>query len=210
MGPPGSGKGTISSRIVQNFNLSYLASGDILRSHIRQQTSYGKQAKSFIEKGQLVPDELITSLIMEQLETFSKSNWLLDGFPRTVKQAIDLTSKYNITMALNLAVPDDIIIERLEGRWLHPPSGRIYNTSFNPPKVSGKDDITGEDLVQREDDKPEIVLARLQNYHKGNTPILEFFSEKKILKEFAGKETKEIWPKVQLCMDDIFKNHSKM
>ncbi|GIY24843.1 hypothetical protein CDAR_513521 [Caerostris darwini] len=204
MGPPGSGKGTISSRIVKNFNLSYLASGDILRSHIAQETSKGKEAKKYIEKGQLVPDELVTSLILEQLEAMSKCSWLLDGFPRTVKQAEDLCLKHNITLAINLAVPDEVIISRLKGRWLHPSSGRIYNTNFNPPKISGIDDVTGEKLIQRDDDKPDIVLARLLHYREGNFPVLEYFRNKHVLKEFSGRESNEIWPRVKLCLEEIF------
>ncbi|GBM00427.1 GTP:AMP phosphotransferase AK3, mitochondrial [Araneus ventricosus] len=178
MGPPGSGKGTISSRIVKNFNVSYVASGDILRNHIAQATSKGREAKKYIESGQLVPDELVTSLILEQLESLTNCNWLLDGYPRTVKQAEDLSAKHDITLALNLAVPDE-----------------------------GIDDVTGEKLVQREDDKPDIVLARLLNYRKGNTPVLEYFREKNILKEFVGKETNEIWPKVKICLEEYFRKH---
>lgn len=207
MGPPGSGKGTISSRIVKNFNLSYLASGDILRSHIARNTDKGKEAKQFIDSGQLVPDEVVTNLILEQLDSLSKCSWLLDGFPRTVKQAKDLTAKHSITLAINLAVPDEVIISRIKGRWLHPASGRIYNTDFNPPKVHGIDDITGEKLIQREDDKPEIVLARLLHYKEGNTPVLEYFRKKNILKEFAGKESNEIWPRIKLCLEEMFRKH---
>ncbi|XP_055930022.1 GTP:AMP phosphotransferase AK3, mitochondrial-like [Argiope bruennichi] len=204
MGPPGSGKGTISSRIVKSFSMSYVASGDILRSHIAQATIKGREAKKYIESGQLVPDDLVTSLILEQLESLTNCNWLLDGFPRTVKQAEDLTAKHDITLALSLAVPDEVIISRLKGRWLHQSSGRIYNTDFNPPKVPGIDDVTGEKLVQRDDDKPDIVLTRLLNYRKGNAPVLEYFREKNILKEFVGKETNEIWPKVKICLEEYF------
>ncbi|GFY76832.1 GTP:AMP phosphotransferase AK3, mitochondrial [Trichonephila inaurata madagascariensis] len=207
MGPPGSGKGTISSRIVKNFNLSYLASGDILRSHISRNTDKGKEAKKFIERGQLVPDELVTNLILEQLYSLSKCSWLLDGFPRTVKQAKDLTEKHSITLAINLAVPDEVIISRLKGRWLHPASGRIYNTDFNPPKVHGIDDVTGEKLIQREDDKPDIVLARLLHYKEGNTPVLEYYRKKSILREFSGKESNEIWPRVKLCLEELFREN---
>ncbi|XP_035227080.1 GTP:AMP phosphotransferase AK3, mitochondrial-like isoform X1 [Stegodyphus dumicola] len=176
MGPPGSGKGTISSRIVREFSLPYLASGDALREQISKGTKKGIIAKQYIEKGQLVPDELVTSLILELLSsTFSSQSWLLDGFPRTVQQAEDLSAKYEISSAINLDVPDEVIISRLKGRWLHPVSGRVYNTDFNPPKIPHKDDITGDDLIQRDDDKPDVVMARLKNYRKYNSPVLGYY-----------------------------------
>ncbi|PIK59757.1 adenylate kinase 3-like [Apostichopus japonicus] len=201
MGPPGSGKGTISSRIVGEFGLKHLSSGDLLRSQVSNQTEAGKEAKKYIGSGQLVPDDLMVRLILNEL-TSMKQDWLLDGFPRTVSQAESLSKQEQVNTVVNLDVPFDTIIQRLEGRWVHPGSGRVYNLEWNPPKEKGKDDVTGEDLIQREDDKPETVRARLETYQKQTTPVLDFYREKHLLREFQGTESNKIWPHVQKYLSE--------
>ncbi|XP_059830599.1 GTP:AMP phosphotransferase AK3, mitochondrial [Hypanus sabinus] len=196
MGPPGSGKGTVSERIVSTFGLKYVASGELLRDNIRRKTEVGLLAKSFIDEGSLVPDDVITRLILHELKSINQYNWLLDGFPRTVPQAEELHKVYQLDTVIKLNVPFETIKERLTSRWIHPGSGRVYNTNFNPPKVAGIDDLTGEPLIQREDDKPKTVISRLQAYEKLTQPVLEYYQNKGILEVFSGTETNKIWPHV--------------
>ncbi|XP_078287761.1 GTP:AMP phosphotransferase AK3, mitochondrial [Rhinoraja longicauda] len=196
MGPPGSGKGTVSERIAKSFGLKQLSSGEVLRTNIRDHTEVGSLAKSFIDKGKLVPDNVITRLILQELKNINQYSWLLDGFPRTVPQADELHKVYQLDTVINLKVPFDTIKERLTSRWIHPGSGRVYNTNFNPPKVAGTDDLTGEPLVQRDDDKPETVTLRLQAYEELTQPVLEYYRKKGVLEVFSGTETNKIWPHV--------------
>lgn len=197
MGPPGSGKGTISEWIVRDFALKALTCGDLIRQHILSKTDIGLEMEKYIDKGELVPDDLVTKLMLEDVTISSKDeSWLLDGFPRTVPQAEALCQRTALSCVINLAVPEDEIRRRIEGRWIHAPSGRTYHTEFNPPNVSGKDDVTGEELVQRSDDKPETVRARLASYRAQTEPVLDYYSEKGLLREFRGTESKEIWPHI--------------
>ncbi|XP_030049662.1 GTP:AMP phosphotransferase AK3, mitochondrial [Microcaecilia unicolor] len=201
MGPPGSGKGTVSDRIVKHFELKHLSSGDLLRANIQRGSEIGVVAKSFIDQGQLVPDDVMTKLILRELNNMDQRHWLLDGFPRTVPQAEALDNVYKIDSVINLNVPFETIKNRLTARWIHPASGRVYNTEFNPPKVSGIDDLTGEPLVQREDDRPETVTKRLKAYEVLTKPVLEYYQNKGVLETFSGTETNKIWPHVHafLC-----------
>jgi len=196
MGPPGSGKGTVAGRIVQNFDIFHFPSGDYLRREMRQRSDMGKEAKEYIQHGQLVPDELITKIMVAELNRHSNSNWLVDGYPRTVAQAEQLQKSCDINSVIELDVPFDVIIERLKDRWIHPASGRIYNLGFNPPKVPGKDDVTGEPLVQRHDDRPETVAARLRNYKHWEEPVAKYYGTRNLLQRFSGKATNEIWPHI--------------
>ncbi|KAK3089359.1 hypothetical protein FSP39_003015 [Pinctada imbricata] len=196
MGPPGSGKGTISSRIIKDFNLKHLSSGDLLRSQIINKTAAGLSAKDYIDHGRLVPDDVMVDLILNELHKVEKHSWLLDGFPRTVPQAQALHTKEPADVVINLNVPFEVIIDRIKGRWTHAPSGRIYHTEFNPPKVAGKDDITGEELIQRDDDKPETVSKRLENYQNLTQPVLDFYRSHGVLEEFTGRYSNELWPQV--------------
>ncbi|KAL3869282.1 hypothetical protein ACJMK2_041985 [Sinanodonta woodiana] len=196
MGPPGSGKGTISTRIIKDFPMKHLSSGDVLRSQMLNKTPAGLAAKTYIDQGHLVPDKLILTLISNQLKKLKGKSWLLDGFPRTLPQSEALYKLEPVDLVVNLNVPFEIIIDRIKGRWTHAPSGRIYHTEFNPPKVPGKDDATGEPLIQREDDKEETVCKRLENYQKMTQPVLNFYREHHLLEEFTGKYSNEIWPKV--------------
>ncbi|XP_072515812.1 GTP:AMP phosphotransferase AK3, mitochondrial [Salminus brasiliensis] len=196
MGPPGSGKGTVSSRITESFGLKHLSSGDILRANIKAKTELGLLMKSCIDQGQLVPDDVISRLILANLRDMDQSSWLLDGFPRTVAQAESLDSMCTVDTVINLDVPFQTIKERLTSRWVHLPSGRVYNTDFNPPKIPGLDDVTGEPLTQREDDTPETVTRRLKAYEHQTQPVLEYYRSKGVLETFTGTETNKIWPHV--------------
>ncbi|XP_050437320.1 GTP:AMP phosphotransferase AK3, mitochondrial [Adelges cooleyi] len=198
MGAPGSGKGTVSERIVRTFDMLHVSSGDILRKMIRDKTELGVQADKFVSNGQLVPDDLMLKIIGSELRRLSSadSSWLLDGFPRTKPQALSLFEIAPVQVVISLDVPFDVIIDRVKGRWIHPASGRVYNTDFNAPKVAGRDDETGEPLVQREDDKPESVKRRLEIYSQMAGPILEFYGQQNVLAQFSGNTTNEIWPKV--------------
>lgn len=175
LGAPGSGKGTISNRIVRDFGLGYFSVGDCLREHMKNNTGVGKEAMGYIKVGQLVPDLLINQLVISELrERFISKSWLLDGYPRNRAQANELWSHRDVrpNTAINLIVPDEEIIERIKHRWVHLASGRIYHNLYSPPKQAGIDDVTGEKLTQREDDKEEVVRARLEAFHKQNEEIV--------------------------------------
>ncbi|NWR76948.1 KAD3 phosphotransferase, partial [Centropus unirufus] len=196
VGPPGSGKGTVSARIIKHFGMKHLSSGDLLRDNMQKRTEIGILAKSYIDQGQLIPDDIMTRLVLTELKGLDQYNWLLDGFPRTVAQAEALDKECKIDTVIDLNVPFETIKCRLTARWIHPTSGRVYNLEFNPPKVQGIDDITGEPLVQRDDDKPETVNKRLQAYDKQTKPVLEYYRAKGLLKSFSGTETNKIWPHI--------------
>ncbi|XP_034565230.1 GTP:AMP phosphotransferase AK3, mitochondrial [Notolabrus celidotus] len=197
MGPPGSGKGTVSARITKSFGLKHISSGDILRANINAKTEFGLLMKSCIDQGQLVPDDVMTRLILSDLRAIDQSSWLLDGFPRTVSQAEALDDACIVDTVINLNVPFQTIKQRLTSRWTHLSSGRVYNTDFNPPKVPGVDDVTGEPLVQRDDDTPETVTRRLKAYETQTEPVLEYYRSNGMLETFSGTETNKIWPHVQ-------------
>lgn len=204
IGAPGSGKGTISNWIVRDFQLQHVSSGDLLRDHMRRGTPLGQEARAFMEKGDLVPDQTMVGLIASELKALGSANWLLDGFPRTLTQAQTLQGETPVNVVVHLDVPFETIIGRVKDRWLHPASGRIYNTVFNPPKEPFKDDITGEPLIQREDDKPESVQNRLQIFSDSTQPVLDFYDKMGILKVFHGTESKKIYPHVEKYLKDKF------
>ncbi|XP_058058872.1 GTP:AMP phosphotransferase AK3, mitochondrial [Anopheles bellator] len=201
MGAPGSGKGTVSSRIVHGFNLKHISSGDLLRWNIARGTELGRVAEKYIKEGKLVPDIYITKCILSELEQIKTQSWLLDGFPRTREQADDLWQQERIDSVINLEVPFDVIIERIESRLVHLPSGRVYNRGFNDPKTPGRDDVTGEPLSQRPDDNPVAVRKRLEIYDACAKPINEYFDQKGVLTTFKGSATDEIWPHVKKYLE---------
>lgn len=205
LGAPASGKGTISSRIVKKYNVEHVSSGDKLRDHIEKQTDLGKEVKKYLNEGKLVPDNVMIKFMITELKKVENKPWLLDGFPRTVGQADALWKVQPVDVVLNLVVPFDVIIDRVKNRWVHLHSGRVYNVEFNAPKVAGKDDETGENLVQRPDDKPEAVRKRLEIYDSVTRPVIEFYKKKGILKEFEGRTSDEIWPQVTAYLDPILK-----
>ena len=167
LGKPGGGKGTISNKILNDFpQFHHVSTGDLLRQHVREGTKLGKEAKNYMNEGKLVPDELMIGLVMEEATPNLENgkSLLLDGFPRTVVQAKGLENAVHVDLVINLDIPTDTIVDRIADRWIHPASGRVYSYSYKPPKKHGVDDVTGEPLIQRPDDQPEKVRARLDLY----------------------------------------------
>ncbi len=177
LGAPGAGKGTQAQFLTKKFDIPQISTGDMLRAAIKAGTELGKLAKSFIDSGKLVTDEIIIGLVSERIkEDDCKNGFLLDGFPRTVPQADALKAAgIAIDAVIEIDVADEIIVERMSGRRAHLASGRTYHIKYNPPKVDGKDDITGEELVQRDDDKAEVVLDRLKVYHELTEPLIGYY-----------------------------------
>ena len=177
LGAPGAGKGTQAQFIMNKFGIPQISTGVMLRAAIKAGTDLGKQAKTLMDEGKLVPDDLIIALVQERVsQPDCVKGFLLDGFPRTIPQADALkTAGIHIDYVLEFDVPDEIIVERMSGRRVHLASGRTYHVVYNPPKVEGKDDITGEDLVIRPDDKKETVLERLKVYHSTTQPLVDYY-----------------------------------
>jgi len=177
LGAPGAGKGTQAQFLTKAFDIPQISTGDMLRAAIKAGTELGTLAKSFMDSGKLVTDEIIIGLVKERiLEEDCKNGFLLDGFPRTVPQADALKEAgVAIDAVIEIDVPDSVIVERMSGRRAHLASGRTYHVVFNPPKVEGKDDETGEELVQRADDKAEVVLDRLRVYHEQTAPLVDYY-----------------------------------
>lgn len=179
LGAPGAGKGTQAQFLTKELGIPQISTGDMLRAAIKAGTELGKQAKAAIDAGQLVTDEIIIGMVKERIAQEDCANgFLLDGFPRTVPQA-DAVAEAGIEIdaIIEIDVPDEEIVTRMSGRRAHLPSGRTYHVVYNPPKIEGKDDETGEDLVQRDDDKPEVVKERLSVYHKQTAPLICYYSE---------------------------------
>lgn len=177
IGPPGAGKGTQAAYIKEHFNIPQISTGDMLRAAVKAGTELGKAAKVIMDQGGLVSDDIIIGLVKERLQADDcKNGFLFDGFPRTIPQAEALKNAgIPIDFVLEIAVPDAEIIERMSGRRIHPASGRSYHIKYNPPKVAGKDDVTGEDLVQRDDDREEVVQKRLAVYHAQTEALVGFY-----------------------------------
>jgi adenylate kinase len=177
LGPPGAGKGTQANYIRENFHIPQISTGDMLRAAVKAGTPMGMAAKKVIDAGNLVSDDIIIGLVKERInEPDCAGGFLLDGFPRTLLQA-QAMKDMNIHMdfVVVIEVPDDEIIQRMSGRRVHPASGRTYHVKFNPPKVEGKDDLTGEELVQRPDDAEDTVIKRLNIYHDQTQPLVEYY-----------------------------------
>ncbi|XP_025892954.1 adenylate kinase 4, mitochondrial [Nothoprocta perdicaria] len=196
LGPPGSGKGTVCERIARRFGLPRLSSGRFLRQSLRHGGEIGALAKQYVERGLLVPDHIITRIMTAELEKRQGQPWLLDGFPRTLGQAEALDRICEPDLVISLHVPFETLKDRLSARWVHPASGRVYNMDFNPPHVHGRDDVTGEPLVQRDDDRPDAVAARLRKYKEAAKPVIELYRSRGVLHSFSGTETNKIWPYV--------------
>lgn len=179
LGAPGAGKGTQAAFITEKYGIPQISTGDMLRAAVKAGTPLGLEAKKVMDAGQLVSDEIILGLIKERLkQPDCAKGFLFDGFPRTIPQAEALrTQGVALDYVLEIDVPDEEIIKRMSGRRVHTASGRTYHVVFNPPKVAGKDDATGEDLIQRDDDQEETVRKRLDVYHSQTKPLVEFYSK---------------------------------
>ncbi|KRX05689.1 P-loop containing nucleoside triphosphate hydrolase [Pseudocohnilembus persalinus] len=204
IGAPGAGKGTHSYKLMQRFCLCQISTGDILRNEIRNQTDLGMEAKSIMEKGDLVPDHIVISMVNHALSRPEcKNGAILDGFPRTLKQAQgfdSILSKNNqkIWRALYFDIDDEVVTERLAGRLVHPASGRSYHVKFNPPKSAGLDDITSEPLIQRNDDKEHIIRKRLNNFHEQTRPMLDYYaSQGNLVRVNAHASIKNVWRQIK-------------
>ena len=194
LGPPGAGKGTQGERLTAAEPLEYVVTGQILREAVREGTELGLRAKGFMDAGELVPDELVIGLILERVRSEAASDgFVLDGFPRNIAQAEALDVALgelgrDLNGVLLIDVPDEEIVRRLSGRRVSQ-SGRVYHVEFDPPKVPGKDDVDGSDLIQRDDDKPETIRKRLAVYHEQTEPLVAYYEERGVLHRFDGTQS---------------------
>jgi len=179
LGPPGAGKGTQAKYLTEHFGIPQISTGDMLRSAVQAGTPLGVTAKKVMDAGQLVSDDIIVGLVRDRLsEPDCARGYLFDGFPRTIPQAEAMKAAgVPIDFVLEIDVDDASIIERMRGRWVHPGSGRTYHVKFNPPKVAGEDDVTGEALIQRDDDREETVRKRLGVYRSQTRPLVDYYSQ---------------------------------
>ncbi len=191
-GPPGAGKGTQAERLRKDFELPYIATGDMLRANVKDQTELGKQAKAYMDAGDLVPDELILAMAADRLnEDDAQDGFILDGFPRTLEQAQALEKQLSqmgrrVTAALLIDVPDEEVIRRLSGRRMCVKSGHSYHVEFDPPKHEGVCDQDGSRLVQRDDDKPEVIENRLRVYHDKTKPLVDYYDKLGLMRRIDG------------------------
>ncbi|KAF8212172.1 adenylate kinase [Mycena galopus ATCC 62051] len=235
-GKPGAGKGTLSARLVKKYDIVSLSTGDLLRQHIQERTEVGRQAEEIVAQGKLLPDEVMLRIVASKLDHLRNKHWILDGFPRTVGQGelLDAHLKKQgtpLSLVVNLDVPDEVILSRISDRWVHLPSGRVYNLSYNPPKVDGFDDETGEPLTKRPDDNPEIFARRLTQFYASTSPLLEYYTSaaqkrtplprvatpqqhphqlafppahRLLLKTLSGTTSDEIWVQLDALVRDTF------
>ena len=197
LGAPGAGKGTQAKKIAAKYSIPHISTGDIFRANIKNNTELGQKAKTYMDKGELVPDELVVDLIMDRFkEPDCAKGYVLDGFPRTIPQAEALDKALNaqnesVDYAINVEVPDENIINRMSGRRACVGCGATYHIQFNPTKVEGVCDVCGEKLILRDDDKPETVKNRLSVYHEQTQPLIDYYAKKSILAEVDGTKDME-------------------
>jgi adenylate kinase len=192
MGPPGAGKGTQAERLVDDFDMPYYATGDILRAAVKEESELGREAKEYMDKGDLVPDDVICKVVMEKVDSpEAEDGFLLDGFPRTTGQAEVLEDALDrrgrtLTAAILIDASDEVALKRLSGRRICSKNGHVYHVETNPPKNEGVCDLDGSKLTQRDDDKPETVKKRLSVYHEQTEPLIEWYEDKGLLRRFDG------------------------
>jgi adenylate kinase len=177
LGMPGAGKGTQAQFLIEKYGIPQISTGDMLRAAIKAGTPLGREAKQYMDRGALVPDHIVIELVKQRIKQADCANgFIIDGFPRTIPQAEALREAgIDIDFVIEIEVGDQEILRRMSGRRVHPPSGRTYHVEFNPPKVPGKDDLTGEDLVQRADDEEETVKKRIATYHSQTKPLIDYY-----------------------------------
>jgi adenylate kinase len=191
-GPPGAGKGTQADRLQVDFRLPFISTGEMLRANVKEKTELGRQAKEYMDAGELVPDELIVAMVAERLqEEDARDGFILDGFPRTIEQAKALDKQLaelrrRVTTALLIDVPDEEVIRRLSGRRVCVKAGHNYHVEFDPPKREGICDQDGSRLIQREDDNPEVVANRLRVYHEQTEPLIGYYDEHGVMRRIDG------------------------
>ncbi len=205
LGPPGAGKGTQANLIKEKFNIPQISTGDMLRAAVSAGTTLGLEAKKVMDAGGLVSDDLILGLVKERVNEDDCSNgYLLDGFPRTIAQADGMVNLgIDVEYVVEIKVEDSAIISRMSGRRAHLASGRTYHVVFNPPKVEGKDDVTGEDIVQRDDDKEDTVKKRLDVYHEQTSPLVKYYTD---LSNQNGSKTKYVSVNGMNNVNDVLKD----
>lgn len=209
IGPPGAGKGTQAPNLKEKFCACHLATGDMLRSQVAAKSALGVEAKKIMDQGGLVSDEIMINMIKNELATNSecKNGFILDGFPRTIPQAEKLDSmlaesKRPLQSAVELKIDDELLVSRITGRLVHPASGRSYHKEFNPPKMSMKDDVTGEPLIQRSDDNVEALKKRLVTYHQQTEPIVNYYQKTGIWSGVdASQPPKQVWSSILKCLE---------
>ena len=205
LGAPGAGKGTQAKMIAEKCGIPHISTGDIFRANINNGTELGAKAKEYMDKGLLVPDELVCDLVVDRIQQADcEKGYILDGFPRTIPQAEALENALNaieqkLDYAIDIDVPDENIINRMSGRRACVGCGATYHVLFNPTKVEGKCDVCGESLILRDDDKPETVKKRLDVYHTQTQPLIDFYTERKVLVEVDGTQS------MDKVFDDIMK-----
>ncbi len=173
IGPPGSGKGTAASKVAHEFSIPHISTGDIIRKNISNKTPLGIKAKKIVDSGGLIPDKLTIDLMQQRLlEADAQNGWIIDGFPRTIEQTTWTLHNVDVDLFVLFEVSEETIIHRLSGRLIHPGSGRVYHVEYNPPSSPMKDDITQEPLIQRPDDKPDVIRQRFENYYTETAPLL--------------------------------------
>ena len=206
LGAPGAGKGTQAKMIAEKCGIPHISTGDIFRANIKNGTELGAKAKEYMDKGLLVPDELVCDLVVDRIQQADcEKGYILDGFPRTIPQAEALENALNaieqkLDYAIDIDVPDENIINRMSGRRACAGCGATYHVLFNPTKVEGKCDVCGESLILRDDDKPETVKKRLDVYHTQTQPLIDFYSARKVLVEVDGTQS----------MDKVFEDIMKI
>ncbi|MBQ7508134.1 MAG: adenylate kinase [Spirochaetales bacterium] len=184
LGPPGAGKGTIAALAREFYGIPHISTGDLFRSNIKNGTALGLRVKSILASGGLVPDSITIEMVRNRLaEPDCKKGFILDGFPRTIPQADALSEMTGLDAVIDFRIPREEVIKRLSGRRMCPSTGRIYHVVFNPPKVEGKDDETGEDLVQRPDDREEAIMHRLEVYTEQTEPLIAYYASKGLIRE---------------------------
>jgi adenylate kinase len=200
IGPPGCGKGTNSTRLKEEASLCHLATGDMLRAAVKNGSEVGKKAKAVMEAGGLVSDEIVVDVIKDAIKAPEcERGFILDGFPRTVPQAEKLDEMLRndgekLDAVVEFQIKDEVLVPRITGRLMHAASGRTYHKLFSPPKVEGKDDVTGEPLMQRKDDNEATLVKRLESYHKSTAPVCDYYASKGILSRInADQEFNKVW-----------------
>jgi adenylate kinase len=197
LGPPGSGKGTQGERLQEDLRLPYYATGDILRAAVRDETELGREAKEYMDRGDLVPDEVIVGVIADRIDSGEAlDGFILDGFPRTTPQAEALDAKLSelsrgVTAVLLIDVSDDEVVRRLGGRRTCEANGHVFHVEFEPPKQEGVCDIDGSPLIVRDDDKPDVIRKRLQTYHEKTEPLVSYYDSRSVLRRIEGEATPE-------------------
>jgi adenylate kinase len=192
LGPPGSGKGTQGERLQEDLELPYYATGDILRAAVREGTELGKAAKDYMDRGDLVPDEVIVGMIGERIDSSEAADgFILDGFPRTAPQAEALAAKLDelgrgLTAVLLIDVSDEEVVRRLGGRRTCVENGHVFHVEFNPPQQDGVCDVDGSELIVRDDDKPDVIRHRLEQYHEKTAPLIEHYDSQSLLRQIEG------------------------